>query len=129
VRAPGPLHEPASHPAAVTVAFPLVDDPSIAFLAWTTTPWTLPSNLALCVHPDFDYVQIEDAADGRKYILLAALLKTLYKDPKKALKEGKYKQIAKYKGAELKGKRYTPPFPYFHDKVPSALCSGSSTPS
>ena len=37
---------------AITVAFTLVDEPDTAFLAWTTTPWTLPSNLGLCVHPD-----------------------------------------------------------------------------
>jgi isoleucyl-tRNA synthetase len=43
---------------SVIVTFPLVDDPKTAFLAWTTTPWTLPSNLALCVHPEFDYVKI-----------------------------------------------------------------------
>ena len=43
---------------AVVVSFPLVTDPSVSLLAWTTTPWTLPSNLALCVHPDFQYVKI-----------------------------------------------------------------------
>src|SRR5690349_12856235 len=42
---------------AVTVSFPLVDDPTVLLLAWTTTPWTLPSNLALCVHPNQDYVK------------------------------------------------------------------------
>ena len=42
--------------AAVTVAFELVDEDA-AFLAWTTTPWTLPSNLALCVHPKFTYAK------------------------------------------------------------------------
>ena len=41
----------------VTVSFPLVEDPSVLLLAWTTTPWTLPSNLALCVHPNMDYVK------------------------------------------------------------------------
>jgi isoleucyl-tRNA synthetase len=43
---------------AVVISFPLLLDPSISFLAWTTTPWTLPSNLALCVNPDFIYLQI-----------------------------------------------------------------------
>lgn len=41
----------------VTVSFPLVEDQSVLLLAWTTTPWTLPSNLALCVHPNQDYVK------------------------------------------------------------------------
>ncbi|WWD02943.1 hypothetical protein V865_000986 [Kwoniella europaea PYCC6329] len=45
---------------AVTVTFPLVDDPSTSLLAWTTTPYTLPSNLGLCVHPDFTYIKIYD---------------------------------------------------------------------
>jgi len=42
----------------VIVSFPLVDEPDVMALAWTTTPWTLPSNLALCVHPAFDYVKV-----------------------------------------------------------------------
>ena len=43
----------------MTVSFPLDDEPDVAMLAWTTTPWTLPSNLALCVNPELDYVQIQ----------------------------------------------------------------------
>jgi len=43
----------------VVVAFSLESDPSVSLLAWTTTPWTLPSNLALCVNPDFEYVKIK----------------------------------------------------------------------
>ena len=46
-------------PPAVTVSFPLEDDPDVSMIAWTTTPWTLPSNLALCVNPELDYVQIQ----------------------------------------------------------------------
>lgn len=44
---------------SVVVTFPLRNDPNVSLLAWTTTPWTLPSNLALCVHPDFDYIKIK----------------------------------------------------------------------
>jgi isoleucyl-tRNA synthetase len=44
---------------AVVVSFPLLTDPKTSLLAWTTTPWTLPSNLALCVNPEFDYVKIK----------------------------------------------------------------------
>jgi len=54
---------------AVVVSFPRVDDPSTAFLAWTTTPWTLPSNLALCVHPELTYVTVRDVKTGAKYIM------------------------------------------------------------
>ena len=42
----------------VIVNFPLDEEPSVSMIAWTTTPWTLPSNLALCVHPDFTYVKV-----------------------------------------------------------------------
>ena len=44
---------------AITVCFPMDDDPKVNIIAWTTTPWTLPSNLALCVHPDLDYVKVK----------------------------------------------------------------------
>ena len=44
---------------AITVCFPLDDEPDVNIIAWTTTPWTLPSNLALCVHPELDYVKVK----------------------------------------------------------------------
>ncbi|PBK74518.1 hypothetical protein ARMSODRAFT_952170 [Armillaria solidipes] len=97
---------------AVTVAFPLVDDPSTSLLAWTTTPWTLPSNLALCVHPDFTYVKIHDQDRDQNFILFEGLLTTLYKDPKKA----KFKKIGQFVGADMKGWRYVPLFEYFTEK-------------
>lgn len=102
---------------AVVIAFPLREDENTCFLAWTTTPWTLPSNIALCAHPDFDYVKIKDTESGRNYILMEAGLKQLYKDPKKALKEGKYEIVEKgFKGKSLKGKQYLPPFDYFFEE-------------
>ncbi|KAF8236536.1 hypothetical protein L208DRAFT_1357299 [Tricholoma matsutake] len=97
---------------AVTVSFPLVDDPKTSLLAWTTTPWTLPSNLALCVHPDYTYIKIHDQERDENFILHEALLRTLYKDPKKA----KYKKIGKFQGADMKGWRYVPLFEYFTEK-------------
>ncbi|VDC06970.1 unnamed protein product [Peniophora sp. CBMAI 1063] len=97
---------------AVTVSFPLVDDPKTALLAWTTTPWTLPSNLALCVHPDFTYIKIHDQERNTNFILHEKLLKTLYKDPKKA----KFKKIGEFKGLDMKGWRYVPMFEYFTEK-------------
>src|ERR1700753_47281 len=45
---------------AVVIAFPLIDDPETSLLAWTTTPWTLPSHLTLCVHPNLEYIKIKD---------------------------------------------------------------------
>ncbi|KAJ7346787.1 tRNA synthetases class I-domain-containing protein [Mycena albidolilacea] len=96
---------------AVTVGFPLVDDPSTSLLAWTTTPWTLPSNLALCVHPDFTYIKIHDQEKDQNFILHEGLLRTLYKDPKKA----KFKKVGQFQGADMKGWRYVPLFEYFTD--------------
>lgn len=97
---------------AVVVSFPLLDDPETSFLAWTTTPWTLPSHISLCAHPDFEYVKIYDETDKRNYILLEGLTRTLYKDPKKA----KFKIVARYKGSEMKGWRYEPLFNYFYEE-------------
>jgi isoleucyl-tRNA synthetase len=45
---------------SIYVTFPLKSNPKVKLVAWTTTPWTLPSNLALCVHPDFEYIQFEE---------------------------------------------------------------------
>ena len=64
---------------AITVSFPLVDEPDVALCAWTTTPWTLPSNLSLCVHADMDYVKVLDIKNNAKLILLEARLSELFK--------------------------------------------------
>jgi isoleucyl-tRNA synthetase len=93
------------------VSFPLLSDPSVSLLAWTTTPWTLPSNLALCVHPDFLYIKIHDQETDAKYILLESRLSILYKDPKKA----KFTILQKMKGSDLKGLKYEPLFDYYQD--------------
>ena len=99
----------------MTVAFPLVDDPKTSLLAWTTTPWTLPSNLGLCVHPDFNYIKIYDEERGQNYILLETRLVALYKDPKKA----KFKKVGQFRGEDMRGWRYSPMFEYFTEKVHS----------
>lgn len=96
---------------AVVCAFPLISDSQTCLLAWTTTPWTLPSNLALAVHPDFEYVKIKDELSGRNYILMEPLLKTLYKDPKKA----KFKIIERITGKDMRGWQYEPLFDYFYE--------------
>lgn len=97
---------------AVVVTFPLLDDPQTCLLAWTTTPWTLPSHTGLAVHPDFEYVKIHDEASGKNYILLESLLRTVYKDPKKA----KFKIVDRIKGSDMKGWRYEPLFNYFYEE-------------
>ncbi|CAD6502796.1 BgTH12-05386 [Blumeria graminis f. sp. triticale] len=96
---------------AVVVSFPLVGDPNTCLLAWTTTPWTLPSNVALAAHPDFEYVKIFDEISGKNYILLEKLMGTLYKDPKKA----KFRVIEKIMGNKMVGWKYEPLFDYFYE--------------
>lgn len=97
---------------AVVVSFPLVNDPNTKLLAWTTTPWTLPTNLGLCVHPNFEYVKILDEKSGDHYIILEKLLTTLYKDPKKA----KFKIVEKIKGKDMLGWKYEPLFDYYYEE-------------
>lgn len=96
---------------AVTVGFPLLDDENTWLVAWTTTPWTLPSNLCLAVNPNLEYVKIFDEEKKRHYILLEGLIKTLYKKPAAA----KYKVVEKIMGKQLLGLRYEPLFDYFYD--------------
>ena len=78
------------------------------FLAWTTTPWTLPSNVALCVNPDESYCKVK-AADGYTYYMAEALLDTVLG---KLAEEGKpaYEILEKYKGTDLERKEYEPLF-------------------
>jgi isoleucyl-tRNA synthetase len=89
---------------ALTVSFQLETGEKI--LAWTTTPWTLPSNLALAVGPDVDYAVMAHP-DGSKYILAEARLGAYEKELEGA------EQVATVKGAEIVGRRYTPLFPFF----------------
>jgi isoleucyl-tRNA synthetase len=78
-------------------------------LVWTTTPWTLPSNLAICAGADIDYVAVRDAGSGDVYVLAEARLSAYYK------KEGEYEILKKYKGRDLEGLTYEPLFNYFKD--------------
>lgn len=94
---------------AVTVLFKLVDEDRY-IAAWTTTPWTLPSNLALCVGKDIDYVEVEDEADGKRIILAKERLEAVGKNRSLTVK-------AEMKGADLVGLRYEPLFPYFEHFV------------
>lgn len=97
---------------AIVITFPLVDDPKTSLLAWTTTPWTTPSNLAACVHPDFTYIKIHDEQRDENYWILEKLLTTLYKDPKKA----KWTKLEEKKGSEMVGWKFVPLFDYFADQ-------------
>lgn len=73
-------------------------DEDVYFLAWTTTPWTLPSNVALCVNPDEDYVKVKQG--DYTYILASALVETVLKED--------YTVLETYKGKELEGIEYEP---------------------
>lgn len=66
---------------AIIINFPLESDPNVSLIAWTTTPWTLPSNLALCVHPELEYVRVRDVSNGKIYIMMEMRLSALYKKP------------------------------------------------
>ncbi len=117
--------------ATVTVRFKItkapqgVKDPDMAngktyFLAWTTTPWTLPSNLGLCMGPEIDYVKILDKESGDFYIFAEARLSAYYKE------ESAYEIIYRAKGKDFIGARYEPLFPYFAKYADPALCEADS---
>jgi isoleucyl-tRNA synthetase len=98
---------------ALTVWFELepsaADEPALRVLAWTTTPWTLPANLALAVGEDIDYAVMEDT-DGVRYVLAAARLGEYERELADAV------QVATWRGADLVGRTYRPLFPYFADQ-------------
>jgi isoleucyl-tRNA synthetase len=84
-------------------------------LVWTTTPWTLPSNLAICAGADIDYVAVRDAESSEVYVLAEARLGAYYK------KETEYAVLKKCKGRDLEGLTYEPLFDYFKDN-PRSFC-------
>jgi len=96
---------------AITVGLRLSDGPLAGayLLVWTTTPWTLPSNQAVAVNPEVDYVEVA-GPDGNRYVLaqarLAAYARELGEEPE---------IVGTHTGADLLGARYLPPFPYFVD--------------
>ncbi len=88
---------------AITIRFKLRDEENSYILAWTTTPWTLPSNLALAVGPEVDYVKVKD---GDEFFYLAEnRLGAYYRETPEIVWRGK--------GADLAGRRYEPLFNYF----------------
>ncbi|MEN8719111.1 MAG: isoleucine--tRNA ligase [Oceanococcaceae bacterium] len=95
---------------SVTARFPVDGEENTFFLAWTTTPWTLPSNLLLSVGPTLDYVTVqvkdEDGRVGEKLIMAKALAASV-------MGKREYEVIAEHKGRELIGMRYTPVFDWF----------------
>lgn len=103
---------------AVTVTMPLVDTPGhplgaalagVNALIWTTTPWTLPSNLAIAVNPDVTYAVVR-TADGERYLLADNLVAGYAKEL------GDYEIEHTYAGQELAGLGYQPPYDFFLDE-------------
>ncbi len=95
------------HDPAITIKFKADGEENTYFLAWTTTPWTLPSNLALAVSNDVEYVKVSDS--GENYIMAKDRLSAYYKN------EDEYKVVWTRKGSELVGMSYEPLFDYFAD--------------
>jgi isoleucyl-tRNA synthetase len=85
-------------------------DGDVYLLAWTTTPWTLPENLALCAGPAIDYVAVKDADSGAIYVMAEARLGAYYKS------DDQYEVLHRCQGSDLLGWTYEPLFPYFADQ-------------
>ncbi len=89
---------------SVFVKFKIKEEDNTFLLAWTTTPWTLPGNVALAINPDIQYVKVE--IENNKYILAKPRLSVL---------KVEYKEIEEMKGSSLVGKSYEPIFDYYKD--------------
>lgn len=99
----------------MVVSFPLRTDPKVKLLAWTTTPWTLPVNLALCVNAKYEYCKILDEESGDTWILLEKRLDCVYKD----IKKSKFTVIERMLGSALVGIEYEPLFGYYKSRETS----------
>ena len=93
---------------ALTVLFKLKSEDKY-LAAWTTTPWTLPSNLALCVGRDINYVEVKDLSSDKFLIVSEHYSLDLLKN------NGNFELISKFKGSDLVGKKYLPIFDFFKD--------------
>ena len=97
------------HDPAITVRFRALDEDNTWYLAWTTTPWTLVSNLGLSMGADIDYIKAVDRSDGAAYILAEARVGDYFRNP------DEYEVVWKKKGRDFASLRYEPVFPYFAD--------------
>lgn len=107
-------YDDATDPS-VFVRMPLVDDPGTSLLVWTTTPWTLPSNVAVAAGEDVDYVKVERALEEggtEKLILAQALLEKVFRGEA-------VKVLETFKGKKLKGLRYQPLFTFLPPDKPA----------
>lgn len=95
---------------AITVEFPLEEDPMIVMLAWTTTPWTIPGNLGLAVGKDIAYVKVQKEGSDKKYIIAKDLAECVFKDQS-------YSVIEELNAKDLVGKKYIPPFQFYKGRA------------
>lgn len=96
------------------VYFPMVGEDNTGFVAWTTTPWTLTTNMALCVNPDGNYVKVTDNDTGRSYIVNDQYVANLHISKQTIVPFGK--------GISLKGMSYLPPFNYYPTRQYLVIC-------
>ena len=106
-------YDEATDPS-IFVRMPLVDKEDTSLLVWTTTPWTLPANVAVAAHPDEDYVTVERAYNGgtEKLILVKSLVE-------KVFGEEEVKVVETFKGKKLKGVKYHPLFTFLPPDKPA----------
>ena len=98
---------------SVYVLFPLVDHPGRSLVVWTTTPWTLPSNMYAAVHPDkVEYCVVKDEETGEELVLASALVEAIAGKLKRELT-----LVETVSADSLIGQRYTPPFPDYHQST------------
>jgi isoleucyl-tRNA synthetase len=111
----GSNYKDVSDPAII-ITFPVIEGPleGVNLIAWTTTPWTLPSNLAAAVNPKMDYVHFIDLETEKTYVCMKDRLAYVIKQVNTP-KINKHKVLKTFKGADLVGTKYTPLFPYFEE--------------
>ncbi len=100
---------------SVTVKFAVVGEQNTYFLAWTTTPWTLPGNVALAVGPEVDYVKIKAMPSGDNYILAKSRLSVI---------KDNYAITEEFKGEKIIGKSYRPVFDYYNNQETKNIENG-----
>ncbi|HUE98606.1 MAG TPA: isoleucine--tRNA ligase [Anaerolineales bacterium] len=106
-------YEEATDPS-VFVRMPLVDQPDVSLLVWTTTPWTLPGNVAVAAHPDVDYAVVERGNNGttEKLMLAKSLIEKVFGDEE-------VKVLETLKGKKLNGVKYHPLFTFLPPDKPA----------
>ena len=92
---------------SIVVRLELEDEPNTSLLVWTTTPWTLPSNLAVMAHPEVEYVVLEHQKSQERFIMAGSRVEAVLKDRET------YREIGRMPGKELESRRYKPLFPFF----------------